>query len=132
MHLVVPDSFDYTDTLDGRCTYSKSFEFTVSVTFAPTDTVADYDEKHVSIYLGDQGDDSVSDIEYDVSAPVFGGLDGELLTWYSFNDGYPYDEMVMQASGLRVQVAVAHDGPDRAEQIQVILDSISLERVAGK
>lgn len=133
LKLVVPDGFssqsvDPSDhSPDGECTWDDPDDRFFSVQVGQTKSLAaERDELEEFEDIG--GDDSVEDVTYEAPAELFGGLEGERLTWWSYSDGSPADCVEVQANGIRLYWRSPDDLDQRLDDFDMTLDSVELVR----
>jgi hypothetical protein len=133
LRLVVPDGFTSESTgpsdhtPEGQCTWRTPEDRFLSVEVGEKESLADLNDD-LKEYEDIGGDDEVKDVTYDAPTEVFGGLEGERLSWWSYSDGMPADCVHVQANGIRVFWQNPDDVDQRLEDLDVLLDSVELVR----
>ena len=130
IRLVVPDSYGpRTEKTGGRCFFQGTLDrdFTISPTRGGS--LAAYRDDVLRPDDGSEGDDGVDDVALESEVPVFGRHRGEVLTWWSYNDGLPLDNAVLQAAGVRIDWHTKQGTSDQwADELRVVTDSVAVVR----
>lgn len=98
----------------------------LGVSVAEPTSLEAYREKYLDPYEDGGGDDSVERIELTEDVPVFGDQEGDQLDWYSFSDGSPTENRILQAAGVRVHWSTPAGQDKRHDDLQTVLDSIEV------
>lgn len=129
LRLVVPDEFEEAGHDDGGCYFAADLDRSFSVSLGVEQSLETYKETAVDPDDGGEGDDGVSEIEYDADAAVFGDRRGELLTYDANNDGLPLDNRLVQADGVRLSWDTTRDEFEQtADQYDAVADSLAVIR----
>ncbi|MFJ9389700.1 hypothetical protein ACIRON_12820 [Nocardioides sp. NPDC101246] len=133
LRLAVPDGFTSESTgpteqtPSGQCTWRDPEDRFLSVQVGETESLADHEDE-LKQYEGIGGDDEVRNVTYDAPVDVFGDLEGERLTWWTYSDGSPAECVDVQANGISLFWESPEDVDQRLDDLDLLLDSVELIR----
>jgi hypothetical protein len=130
IRLLVPDSYgEWTWKRGNACFFQAGLARDFTISLDAQGTVQRYKERLVDPVEGEEGDAGTERIEYQDDVAVYGGRRGELLTWWSYNDGLPLDSTLMQADGVRLAWHTAEGRSGQwADELATMTNSIAVVR----
>lgn len=126
IRLVTSEATTYVDQGDADCSFGQDDGVRLGIGLDPATSLGAWREQYLDPYDGIGGDEEVGEITFTDDAPGLDGGSAEQLTWWSFNDGAPTRQLMLQSNGVRIRITAEEPTPLPTAVVEVVRRSVAV------